>query len=283
MATRWEMYHTGGTTRAARGLPTWMQEMVQFAGSAKGTAWQQRAYTLLAMSYQLQSATARDLMRYPEAHRAYQHALKIARFLNHAELIASAMAREGVTLLQEERPTEAITLLTAALDSINHVGLPYLRGYILQALSEAYAKAQAPQQCWQCIGLAERILERGNAASEQSQAKFTTASVMAQKGVDAVLLKDHHRAIALIDRSLATYDPTRIRGRARLIAQKAEAHYQDGLLDACVATAEEALTLAQAVGSTKTVSRVRQLHATLMGSKWRHEPITLRLGAQLNA
>jgi tetratricopeptide (TPR) repeat protein len=220
-------------------------------------------------------------MRYEEAHQAYQRALKIATYLDDPELIASAMAREGLTLLQENRPADAIAVLRAALDTIHHAGLPNLRGYILQALSEAHAQAHARQESWQCIAFAERILEREEHTHEQSQARFNRASLLAQKGVNAVLLGEHEHALTLIERSLMTYDPTRIRGRSRLLAQKAAAYYHEGLLDASVATAEESLTLAQAVGSTKTISRLQQLHTTLAASRWSHEPAVARLGAQL--
>ncbi len=283
LATRWEMYHTGGTVRAARGLGTWTQEIGRFATAARGSVWRERAYTLLALSYRLQSCISRDLMRYPEAHKAYGQALQLAQGLGTTELIGSAMAREGVTLLQEGRPQDAIVMLRGALDAIKRAGVPTLRGYILQALSEAYAKTQDAQQCWQCVGLAERIFDRPDRQLEISQVRFTASSILAQKGVDAVVLRDHQRAISLIDRSLTTYDPTQVRGRARLIAQKAEAYYHLGLLDASVATAEDALTLANAVGSSKTVSRLEQFHAIMRDSRWRREPSVARLGALLSA
>lgn len=283
MTTRWEMYHTGGTTRAARGIERWTQEIAKLAAAARGTAWEQRAYVLLAMSYQLQNCTYRDMLRFDEAHQAYLKAVKIGRDIDNPELIASAMAREGVTLIQHERASEAVDYLKAALGTIDHVGLPNLRGYILQALSEAHAKLREPQLSWQCLAQAERTLERGQRAPEMNQARFSIASVTAQKGVNAVLLKDDQRAIALIDRSLTKYDPTLVRGRARLIAQKAEAYYNLRLLDACVVTAEEALTLANSVGSSKTVSRVEKLHANLAQSPWRKEPSVARLGALLSS
>jgi tetratricopeptide (TPR) repeat protein len=237
---------------------------------------------LLAVSYQLQSCLSRDLLQYADAHRAYQQAAQIVRGLDDAELLAAAMARDDVTLLQEGRPGDAIIMLQGALDTIKHAGLPALRGYLLQALSEAYASVAEPQACWRAIGLAERVLEREDVLLETSTVRFSAASVIAQKGVDAVLLRDDDRAVALIDKSLATYDPTQVRGRARLLAQKAEAYSRLGHLDACVATAEEALTLANAVGSAKTVARVERLHATLEGSRWRREPAVHRLGALLS-
>jgi len=94
-------------------------------------------------------------------------------------------------------------------------------------------------------------------------------------------LKDNHRAIALIDKSLIHYDPTRIRGRARLVAQKAEAYNGLGLIDTSAETAEEALILARSVGSDKTVARIQTLHTTLLIVAGK-EPSVARLGVLLN-
>ncbi|SRR5579875_1043842 len=279
--TRWEMFHYGGTTRAARGLDIWTQEIARFAAEARDTAWRDRAFSLLAMSYQLQNNAYRDLQIYERAHQAYRQAVKVAKALDNPELIASAMAREGVTLIQEDRPEEAISCLQSALEPIRNVGLFHLKGYILQALSEAYAKTQQAQLCWQTIGLAERALERADATEEMSRAMVNLATITAQKGVDAVLLKDSDRAITLIERSLKTYDPSSVRSRSRLLAQKAEAYGDLGLIDACIATAEDALTLARSVGSQKTVSRVKQLHSKLANSRARTQPGVARLGALL--
>src|SRR5690242_15503361 len=143
---------------------------------------------LLAVSYQLQSCLSRDLLQYADAHRAYQQAAQIVRGLDDAELLAAAMARDDVTLLQEGRPGDAIIMLQGALDTIKHAGLPALRGYLLQALSEAYASVAEPQACWRAIGLAERVLEREDVLLETSTVRFSAASVIAQKSVDAVLL-----------------------------------------------------------------------------------------------
>ena len=281
IATRWDMYHTGGTIRAFRGLEMWLSEMTNFARSAQGSVWHERALSLLAMSYQLQSSVSRDMMQFELAHTAFKKAYRIAKELNDQEMMAAALAREGVTLIQQEQPTDAIKFLMAAHEIAKGLKTPLLRGFILQALSEAYAKTRQQQECWQCITLAERILERPEHTQERSLTRFNVASVTAQKGVDAVLLKDYDRAIVLIDKSLVNYDPTRIRGRARLVAQKAEAYYGLRLLDASTTTAEEALTLARSVGSDRTIARLQELHATLAASSGK-EPSVARLGALLN-
>jgi len=282
MSTRWELYYTGGTLRAARSLEMWMNEVTLLAQSSQGTAWHNRTLALLTMSYQLQSCIARDMMDYDQAHRANRRAYHIAQELDDPELLASALTREGLTLLQQEKPIEAIKYLKGALKTIHYLGLPTLKAYTLQGLSEAYAKAQQAQECWQSIGQLEHILGQREQTTERSNTRLSIASVTAQKGINAVLLHDHRRALSLMDKSLITYDPALIRGRARLLSQKAEAYYGLGYIDESVSIAEEALTLARSIGANKTLARVRTLHTTLLQSSWRKERSIAQLGAVLS-
>ncbi|RAL25936.1 hypothetical protein DL897_07650 [Thermoflavimicrobium daqui] len=75
----------------------------------------------------------------------------------------------------------------------------------------------------------------------------------------------------MLDCSLTNYDPTLIRGRARLLIQKAEAYYGLGILDACVHNAQDAFTLARSAGSCKIISRIRALHDNLLQTSWRKD------------
>lgn len=196
--------------------------------------------------------------------------------------MAAALARTGITFVQQENPVEAIRYLNGALKTIHYQGFPVLKGYILQALSETYAMAQQPQACWQTIGQLEHVLEQGERVQERSNTRFNAASYTAQKGINTLLLHDYRRALALMEKSLQTYDPALIRGRARLLAQKAEAYYGLGEVDASVMIAEEAFMLAHSVGASKTHARVLQLHAAFLQSPWRKERSTARLGALLS-
>lgn len=169
--------------------------------------------------------------------------------------------------------------------SIIRQPLPLLKGYILQALSEAHAKLQQAQACWQCLAEAEKSVLGAQEHQQEktgSLIRCNTASLMAQKGVDAVLLQDYQEAIRLMSASLTIYDPRLVRGRARLTAQQAEAYAGLGFLDACIQSAEEALTLAQSVGSNKTRARIEKLYKGLCQSSWRKEERVAHLGAMLS-
>src|SRR5262245_16418966 len=108
------------------------------------------------MSYQLQGSLYRDLMVYDRAYHAFVNARAVAKELGDHELFASAMARHGVTLIQQGEPYQAIHYLNKAMERTEKGHMPALRGYIGQALSEAYAHTGEAQQSWRTHGATER-------------------------------------------------------------------------------------------------------------------------------
>ena len=282
MAANWELYHTGGAARVVNGLDIWIKEISNLSKLAQETTWHSRTLTLLTMGYQLQSCVLRDMMSYAQAGMAYQRAFHIAQELNDSELMASTLARKGVTLIQQGRPKEAIIHLSGALD-ITTDDLPLLKGHILQALAEAYAKDQHSQESWTYITQAESYLGTTHYVQERSLIRgVTPASISAQKGINAVLLHDYKQAINLIDESLNTYDPALIRGRARLIAQKAEAYCGLGMIDDCTTQALTAVSLARSAGSSKTEDRIKTLYNKLIQSSRGKEQSVIQLGQTLS-
>src|SRR5581483_872188 len=137
VVTRWEIYHIGGTARAARKLDRWMHEVISFARSAQGTAWHGRAQAVLSMSYQLQGNVQRDLMNFNVAHTAYQQAFRVAQELNDYELMSSSLQRDGFIYCHKDSHLEAINYLTGSLKIIQGRGFARLRRQTLGALSEA--------------------------------------------------------------------------------------------------------------------------------------------------
>lgn len=281
MEARRTLYHTGGTICAAHGLDTWIRELAEFIEFSQGSGWFRRGLVLLTLSYQLQICVSRDLLNFAQAQEAGHKAHQIAQELNDPELLAAAMAHQGIALLQQEQPSEAIRYLNGGLETIRYAGLPGVRSYILQALSEAYAKTQQARESWQSTHLAERALEQREQTPDSSKTQLFASSIMAQKGVNAVLLHDYERAEALINKALMQYNPTFIRGKARLLAQKAEACYGLGMVEESATIAEEALRLARSVGSRKTTARIQSLYSIFQESRWRKECSVARLGALL--
>jgi len=271
LVTQWDVYHTGGTKQAYQGLSMWIGDVKSFANDSKGDILHGRALNCLCMNYQLEGSLYRDMMRFDEARTSYRKAFEVAKGLENLEYQACAMARSGVAFIQQQIPDEAITYLNEALNLTKELFLPCLRGYIFQALSEAHAMAQHDYESQYNIDRAQEALEQRGKAPERSQCQSNTTSVAAQRGVNAVLLQQHSQAIKLIDEGLEKYNPSLIRGRARLKAQKAEAYYGLGLIDLCSTEAIEAWLLGHSIGSNKTLARVRKLHLDLVLSRWKKE------------
>jgi transcriptional regulator with XRE-family HTH domain len=279
--TRWTTLLVGGPRLATRGLGRLVQEVEFFAQGVHERAWNRRAQTQLCLAYQLRGAIESDLMHHQQSLGWHKKAHAVASELNDAELMAAVRVDEGITFMRKQQPEEAIKYLEHARDLVQGKGLPLLRGDTLCILSEAYARVGQSQQCWRNLGLAEHILEQTTKAQERSYSTFHAERVHGQKGIAAVLLKDYDRALRLIDKSLKTYDPTRVPERARLIARQAEAYYGEGNIDYCTDAAKEAFTLATAVDIKNTHMRVKNLYAKLIHNGWARERGTVELGMMI--
>lgn len=279
LAVRWDAYRTGGSKLARQGLDSLLRITESAVFEARGGIWYQRANSALSLGYQLAGSICSDLTAYKQAHAFYKRACKIAEELQDHELMAATLARRGVAYIQHGNPNAAIACLAEASRLVDDLPTTHLKVYLFKALAEAYAVAHQGKESLQAIDLAEKIMNAPTGYSERTYCRVNTASIQAQKGVNAVLLGEYSEAVTLIDSSLKTYNHAYIRGRARLVVQKAEAYY--GLKDvvACIGLAEEAYTLATAVGSGKTLERLRQLHRIL--ARQRKDSRVERLGALL--
>ena len=283
VATRWQTHLMGGPFNAARGLDRVVKEVAHFEQKMRGKAWHQRALVQLCLIYQLQGSVISDMMQYDQALEVYQLAFTAAQELDDVELMAAIRVRQGIVFMRQEQPLRAIDHFADGQRRIEGYGYPQLRGNILTILSEAHAKAQQSQECWRVIGMAEGALEQRASRQERSYRECSPSFILAHKGVDALLLKDYDRALRLLEKSLRGVNPTQIPAHARLLARKAEAYNGLRLISECVITAEQALTLAQSVGASNTITRLKNLHTALDSSQWKKEPGVRRLGALLAA
>ena len=279
----WTTFLLGGPLYAASGLSRLVKAVESFVQAVPERGWYRRAHGQLCMVYQLQACVEEGLLRYQQAFGWYQKAYTVASELDDAELLGAVRLRQGITFLWKQQPQEAIDYLEHARDLVQGKGLPQLRGTILADLSQAYATAGQSQQCWRSLGLAENILEQTTQAQERSYKEFHTEYLNAQKGVSAVILQDYDRALRLFDKSLKTYDPTRVSERARLIVSQAKAYYGRGNIDYCTDSAKEAFTLLSAVGARNHLTQVKQLYARLLHGGWARERGTVELGMMIAA
>ena len=270
LAALWDIYHTGGTILADHQLKL-------LVATYERNVVHQQASEALCMSYQLQGSLYRDMMKFDDAHTFYQKAFEVARELDDAELTAAALARRGVACIQQNMAKAAIEYLNEAQRLMKDRSFPYLSGYIFQAFSEAYAIVQQTYESEHALEMAQQALMTCGRYPERSHCEANTTSVTAQKGVNAVHLHDYSAAITLIEQGMKKYNPTFVRGRARLKAQQSEAYYGHGDIDACCQSATEAWVLAKAATSNRTFARLRKLQLDLIASPWKKEASVIDL------
>jgi len=282
LASRWAVYHKGHSASAHQGLQLWLGATELYAKEQTSSRQRNNALVLASMGHQLQGSIYRDWMSYEQAHNSYRQSFLLSDELGDLEVKASSLARRGVTFIQQQKSIEAIEYLESALSLLGELHASHLRGYILQALSEAHAMARHDHASDEHINLAEKVLQENSNIEERSHCQLNTTSVTAQRGVNAVLLGQYQKAIRLIEAGLAVYSPNLLRGRARLIAQQAEAYFRLGLIDHAAKSAIEALTIASSIKSQKTIMRVRFVYGLLAQSPYRGEKNVVQLQTMLS-
>ncbi len=220
-------------------------------------------------------------MQYQRALAMYHQSFNLASELQDVEMMSAIRVREAIVSMRQEQPLQAITTLSEALKLVRGQGFHQLRGNALVILSEAYAKAGQANACWQTIDMAEQVLQQKGQTRERSFRTISPAFVAAHKGVDALIIHDYDRALALIEKSLKIYNPTLTPEHARLLARKAEAYYGKKEIVEAASTASEALAMSYAVGASNTISRVKDLYTLMEQSQWRRESAVVHLGMAL--
>ncbi|QBD79307.1 hypothetical protein EPA93_26295 [Ktedonosporobacter rubrisoli] len=282
MEMRWHVYQASGPNFVSRRMDSWKEQLQEFVDATQTTPWHKRSLAVLSLSYQLEGSILRDSSLYTQAKKAMHNGFQAAYEAGNVELMASSRLRTGMVLMAQEQPVQAIKYFNSALDQVEGLSFPRLRGKLLQSRAEAYAFAQRPQDCLTNIGLASHILGREERSPERSHALFDNASVTLWKGLYALILHDYERAIILFDKGLMDSDPTLIVERARFLARKAEACYAAQHIQEAIETSQEAFTLASTLHKQSTIERVSKLHATLAQSRWRRELGVKSLGTRLH-
>ena len=282
LALHWKPYKSAGPGTAATTLPDWLQQAAQFQAHARSTPWEKRAGTLLSMSYQLDGSIRRELKDTKGALAAYKRSYTLATEIGNVEMQAATLLRQGRTHKDQK---EALQCYNQALGLVEGKSLPRLRGNILQASSESYAKLKQDTACWRSINLAEHIIGREEESSEVHYVRFNKALIEADKGYYAYLLGDYDRAIMLLDKGLQSMaldlNSSNFYVRARYMLRKAKVLYQTGYLEEAVNMAETCFQLAAFAGKSVLMEDIRALYAEMLASRYKDEGCVKRLGLLL--
>lgn len=279
--SRWHLYYTSSNSITEEGLLSQIEILEQLADD--GSADEQRIYRILAQSYQLTGSLARDDFHYSSAKKYFREAQRLAREANSSDLEATAVARHSLVLLRQERYADALKMYQDAVELTSHVE-PHVKAYVFSGLAEALARNGNASDCYRSLDQARKLLEHSRIiAFEEDLAyiRLTPQSLEDTRGECYVLLGEPNKGLDYLRTAIQQLDPTLSRRRCRLLMQLAEAHLAAGRPDQCVRYALKGLQLAQALGSIGNINWASEIHAKLLASKWKGEPVVGELAAAI--
>jgi transcriptional regulator with XRE-family HTH domain len=207
-------------------------------------------------------------------------ALDYALELGDQRIIAYTLMRKGLIATEAGNPAQGLGIANSALQQRNAL-TPRLRAVILRQRS--YSNATLGEVLASARDSDEALNEAvaGERQGEEDRAPYCTpAYVSMEAGASWVLLRHAGSAIPILEKSRAEWpDRSQVRDYALCVARLATAYADAGQLDQACATAQEAVTLAQGLGSRRVASQVAVVHRRL--GKWQQDPAVASLRGSL--
>lgn len=278
---RWQMYYSSSNQIVRVGLLEQIEALEQLIDEGKGDA--KHLSRLLSQNYQLAGILARDDFKYSRAKKYLRDALDCARNAQSPDLIATAIARHALVLLRQERIDEALLMYTEAAEMVKQAQ-PLVRGYINAGLAEALARNGSRDMCYRTLDLAEKFLSQSQSTLLEEDLTFvrlTLQSLQDKRGECYVLSGQPWKGIEYLQRAEKSLDRALSRNHCRLLFQQAEAFLAAGEPDTCVCYAINGLQIARVLGSSGNINWANEIHAKLLVSPWKNEPVVGKLGAAI--
>lgn len=284
--SRWQLYYTSSNSITEEGLLGHIEILEQLADDGAGD--QRRIYRVLTQSYQLAGSLARDNFEYSKAKKYFREAQRLAEEAQSPDLAATAVARHGLVLLRQERVEEALQMYQRAANLAQRAE-PHVGAYVQSGLAEALARNSPVNISYRALSYsaldqAQQLLDRARVIpieEDFAHLRLTAQSFEDTRGECYVLLGEPRKGLDYLRVALQQLDPTMSRRRCRLLMQQAEAHLAAGHPDQCVRYALKGLQLARAIGSTGNTNWASEIHAKLLLSRWKGEPVVGELAVAI--
>jgi hypothetical protein len=229
---------------------------------------------------------AYDCGRHGPARRYLDDALRLARAAGHRALAAHVLTSMSHHAIDLGRDAEALAMLEAARADAAGAGAPTLVAKAAVMQARLHARLQHTRDCEAALAVASGASERADPARDPDWiASADEAYLLGQFGNCYLDLGRPARAERYLRLSLASYRPIYVRRRAMGAALLARALTDRGEVDQASAVGVEAVELAAALKSRRTLAAVHDLHDRLA----RHTAVdsaaefTDRAGALLSA
>lgn len=224
-----------------------------------------------------------DARQYQQARRYFTEALRLAKAVDDYAFIANVLACMSLQATYEDKPNDALALVSAAQDSARRGEGSTPRVLSMLSMREAFAHAILGNRngTYAAIGEAHRQFERitGTERDPAWVSYFDRTKLIVDTGIARGRLGEASAAEPLIAEALQREQNTNLRGRAFHAFWLATTQLERGELDLACHTAGQAVSLAAAVDSERVTGHIREFHDRL--TPYRGEPVVQSFTAQL--
>jgi tetratricopeptide (TPR) repeat protein len=222
-----------------------------------------RLLAVLAELCQLAGWTNTDAGRPRAAERYYAAGISADHAAGDRPLAGQLVSSLSYLLADTGKARDAV-LLSQSASTGAHDATPTVRALFGERLAWAHAQAGDRAQTDRALGQVEDDYAARTPEDDPEWVYWLTpAEIDVMAGRCWTELGAPTRAIPLLERALATYDPAAAREASLYLSWLAEAQIQAGDIDAAATRAQQALALAVTTASARTAARSVRLHTVL--------------------
>ncbi|MFF7928780.1 hypothetical protein ACFZDP_48390 [Streptomyces mirabilis] len=206
-----------------------------------------------------------DARQYSQARSYFTQSLRLAKAIDDRPFIANVLACLSLQATYEDKPTDALTLVTAAQDSARGSGTPRVMAMLSMREAFAHATLGDRMSTHTAIGDAHRQFARisGDEGDPSWVTYFDETKLTVDTGIAHGQLGEASAAEPLIVQALSRESGSNQRGRAFHLFWLATTQLRHGDLDRACSTAAEAVALASSVDSQRVAGHLREFRKEL--------------------
>jgi hypothetical protein len=225
---------------------------------------------------------AYDTGRHAAAQRSLAQALQLARTAGHGALAAHVLTSMSHQAIDLGRDLDALRMLEAARNDAQ--GAPTLLAKVAVMQARLHARLGERVDCERALSIAAGAFQRADPASDPDWvASADEAYLAGQFGNCYLDLGQPARAERYLQSSLAGYRPDYVRRRAMATALLARAYLDQGELEQACLVGGDAVTLAEALKSRRTLASIADLTARVQPREPAAQAFTEKAAALLRA
>ncbi|WP_413804245.1 helix-turn-helix domain-containing protein [Streptomyces sp. OE57] len=206
-----------------------------------------------------------DAREYSQARSYFTQALRLSREIDDRAFVANVLACLSLQATYEDKPADALALVTAAQDSVRGRGTPRVMAMLAMREAFAHATLRDRTSTHAAIGEAHRQFALTSGADDDPSwvVYFDETKLTVDTGIAHGQLGEASAAEPLIAQALSHEPTSNQRGRAFHLFWLATSQLQNGNLDEACNSAEKAVTLASSVDSQRVAEHLRDFRKEL--------------------